>query len=105
MNTVLGDANWKYAVPYLDDIIIFSKNALEHKQHLESIMGKLKAAGITLNGAKCKFFRKEIEYLGYIMSKGQVRPDPEKIRAIQECGLPETLKQLRSFLGLANIGG
>lgn len=58
---------------------------------------------MTLNKEKCKFFNSEIEYLGHVISKGVVKPDPKKIRAIMECNVPMTLKDLRSFLGLANF--
>jgi hypothetical protein len=67
--------------------------------------GNSKQQELHQKGSKCKSFRKEVKYLGYIMSKGKVKPDPEKVNAILKYGIPETLKQPRSFLGLANIGG
>lgn len=103
MNTILKDENWKFAIPYLDDIIVFSNSVAEHKNHLEIVLGKLKAAGISLNSNKSKFFKTEVSFLGNIISKGQVKPDPQKIQAIRDCQPPNTLRELRSFLGLANF--
>ena len=103
MNIILGKDNWVCAIPYLDDVIIFSKDIHEHKQHLERVLGKIKAAGLTLNNEKCQFFKSEIKYLGYILSQGQIRPDPEKLQLIKNFNPPTTLKELRSFLGLSNF--
>jgi hypothetical protein len=102
MDLILKEESWKFVIPYLDDIIIFSKNKTEHQKHLEIILGKLKAADIALNESKCKFFKEEVKLLGSIVSKGKIKPDPTKISAILEYTRPETIKQLRSFLGMAN---
>ena len=103
MNVILGKDLWVYAIPYLDDIIIFSESLEQHKQHLDNILKKIKAAGLTLNHEKCKFFRTEIKYLGYVLSAGQIKPDPKKIAALQEFSEPTNMKELRSFLGLSNF--
>jgi hypothetical protein len=105
MNTILKQENWKFAIPYLDDIIIFSNSLEEHKEHLSIILGKLKAAGITLNNQKSALFQREIPFLGSIISSGIIKPDPEKIKAIMDFKLPSTLRELRSFLGVANFCG
>ncbi|KAI5150472.1 hypothetical protein ENBRE01_1516 [Enteropsectra breve] len=103
MNTVLKEENWIFAIPYLDDIIVFSQSIEEHKRHLEIILGKIKAAGLSLNNNKSRFFQTEVEFLGNVISRGTVKPDPKKIQAIIECQPPNTLRELRSFLGLANF--
>ena len=77
MNTVLKKKNWKFAIPYLDGIIVFSQSMEEHKRHFEIVLGKLKATGLTLNSNKSKFFQTEVEFLGNAISN--VKPDPEKI--------------------------
>ena len=89
-------------IPYLDDIIVYSESIAEHQIHIETVMGKLKAAGIALNEAKCRFYRKEVKILGNIVSYKIIKPDLSKIEAIREYGEPIDIKQLRSFLGLAN---
>ena len=57
-----------FTMAYLDDIIIFSKNEEEHLKHIEIIFQKLKTAGLKLNESKCHFFKKEIHYLGHLIS-------------------------------------
>ena len=103
MNTVLREVNWDFTIPYLDDIIVFSQSVDEHRKHLEIVLGKLRAAGLSLNHEKSKFFQVEVEFLGNIISKDCVKPDPKKVLAITNCEPPETLRELRSFLGLANF--
>ncbi|KAF9758266.1 Retrovirus-related Pol polyprotein from transposon, partial [Nosema granulosis] len=99
---ILKDCLGKFVIPYLDDIIIYSNNQEDHKYHVEYVLKKLKAHNIILNKSKCKFFRKEVKILGNIISEGMVKPDPEKISCIKQYPLPETVRELRSFLGIAN---
>ena len=67
---------------YLDDIIIFSHNEKEHLKHIEIIFQKLKAAGLKLKESKCDFFKKEIHYLGHLISDEGIHPLPEKLDTI-----------------------
>ena len=57
---------------------------------------------ISLNKAKCHFGKSEVKILGHVVSKDAIKPDPEKVIAIQEMRRPSNLKELRSFLGLFN---
>ncbi|GFV35299.1 retrovirus-related Pol polyprotein from transposon 412 [Trichonephila clavipes] len=57
-------------------------------------------ANLKLNPSKCKFFQKEVNYLGHIISAEGVRTDPEKVSAVKNWKRPENLRELRSFLGL-----
>lgn len=84
-------------------MIIFSKDISEHKKHLEAVLTKLKAVNLKLNQRKCKFFRKEIKIIGNIITKGKIRADPQKCKAIDTMQKPENIKEMRSFLGLANF--
>ena len=102
MNSILKGKFQDFVFPYLDDIIVFSKTVEEHEKHLILVMNKLKAANLILNQSKCKFFRKEVKILGHIVKEGTVSMDPEKVRALREYKRPESVKELRSFMGLAN---
>lgn len=102
MDQILKPDIGKFVIPYLDDIIIYSKNIEEHTKHLNIVLGKIKAAGLTLNINKCNLFKKEIKILGHIISGQCVKPDPQKILAIKNYRRPENIKELRSFLGLCN---
>ena len=75
---------------YLDDIIIFSKNEAEHLKHIAVIFQKLKEAGLKLKESKCDFFKKEIHYLGHLISDKGIYPLPEKLDTI--CNMPKPKK-------------
>lgn len=81
MNNILKKERFKFVIPYLDDIIIFSKDETGHQTHLDIVLGKLKAAGLSLNKKKCHLFKEEIKILGYIITKGKVSNDPERVEA------------------------
>jgi hypothetical protein len=51
---------------------------------------------------KCEWEKTEVNYLGHIISQGQVAPEPQKIRAVKEWPIPTTVKKVQAFLGLAN---
>lgn len=60
---------WNYVIPYLDDIIVFSKTKEEHDEHLKIVLGRIKSAGLSLNPGKCKFYKNEIKILGNIIAE------------------------------------
>ncbi|GFW41023.1 retrovirus-related Pol polyprotein from transposon 17.6 [Trichonephila clavipes] len=72
----------------------------EHLQNIRKVLAKLSDANLKLNPSKCKFFQKEVNYLGHIISAEGVRTDPEKVSAVKNWKRPENLRELRSFLGL-----
>jgi len=85
---------------YLDDIVIFSETWEEHLKHLQMVLRRIQEAGLTINPDKCALAKKEIEYLGYVLGNGVIRPQVGKVQAIKSFTLPKTKKQVRSFLGL-----
>lgn len=91
----------KFAYVYMDDVIFFSKTEQEHMQHISKIIEAFTAAHMKISSEKSFFFKKEIEFLGQIISEGKVTVSPKKIEAIKNFQEPQTLKQLRSFLGMA----
>lgn len=100
METVLRGLQWEQAVLYLDDIIVFSKNASQHLQRLENVLDRLKNAQLKLKVTKCQFFKKETEFLGHIVSADGVRTSSEKTEKVREMKVPTRLKDVRAFLGL-----
>jgi Reverse transcriptase (RNA-dependent DNA polymerase) len=80
---------WKFVIPYLDDIIIFSKSREEHEKHLKIVLGEIRAHGLALNTGKCKFYKEEVKILGNIVSKGTIKPNPEKIQAVKNYQKPK----------------
>ena len=84
ISIVLQDCS-NFAMAYLDDIIIFSQNEQEHLKHIMIIFKKLKKAGLKLKESKCDFFKKEIHYLGHLISVSGIQPLPEKLTAFTTC--------------------
>ena len=66
MNQVLQGLD--FAIAYLDNIVIFSNDELEHLQHLETVFKRLQDVGLKLKESKCDFFRSQIHYLGHMLS-------------------------------------
>ena len=85
---------------YLDDIIIFSRKEKEHLKHIEIIFQKLKAAGLKLKESKCDFFKREIHYLGHLISDEGIHPLPEKLDTIHNMPKTRNPMEIKQFLGL-----
>jgi hypothetical protein len=86
---------------YLDDIIVISSTFEEHVSRLLRVLDKLKRANLTVNFEKCRFFRSELKYLGYVVDARGLRTDPEKVQAILNFPVPTSKKELKRFLGTA----
>ena len=99
ISMVLQDCS-EFVMAYLDDIIIFSRNEHEHLKHIQIIFQKLIDAGLKLKESKCDFFKKEIHYLGHLISSEGIHPLPEKLDTIHNMPRPKTPKEIKQFLGL-----
>ena len=102
MNKVLGEAMYKYAIAYIDDVIIYSETFQDHLKHLNEVFSKLRDAGLKLKMSKCQFLMEQIRYLGHVISKDGIYPDPEKIRVIQDLRPPKNVREVRSVVGMAS---
>uniref|UniRef100_A0A5S6R4Y5 RNA-directed DNA polymerase n=1 Tax=Trichuris muris TaxID=70415 RepID=A0A5S6R4Y5_TRIMR len=102
MEVVLGSLRWTSCLVYLDDIIIHSRKEEEHVRRLGEVFSRLRNVGLKLKMEKCHFFKKEVRYLGHIVSADGVRVDPEKNEAVNNWPRPTSPKELRQFLGLAS---
>lgn len=87
---------------YIDDILIPTVTIRENLNILKEVLIRLKEYGLELNLAKCTFLRKEIEYLGYLISEEGISMCKRHVQAILEFPQPRNVKEIRSFLGLTN---
>ena len=90
----------KFAMGYLDDIIIFSNNEIEHLQHIEEIFNRLECFGLKMKREKCDFFKRHIQYLGHLIAEDGFTRLPEKLESIRNMPRPKTPKEVKQFLGL-----
>ena len=90
----------KFAMGYLDDIIIFSSNKSEHLKHIEEILNRLECFGLKMKRERCEFFKKHIQYLGHLIGEEGFTPLPEKLSSIQNMPRPKLPKEVKQFLGL-----
>ena len=72
----------------------------DHLKLLEEIFRRFKSAGLKVNAPKCSFGLQEIPYLGYIISKEGLRPDPKKVQGIVDLRKPQTAKEMKSLIGM-----
>ena len=101
VNQILGPNRWKHVLAYIDDIIIYSKNFMEHLQHIEEICSLLHEANFKLNVEKCEVARTEILFLGHVVKAGTIKPDPENIRALAETREPTSAEEAFRFVKAA----
>lgn len=101
MNTVLSSLLRKCVLVFVDDILIYSKSLEEHLLHLQTVFLILHKHQLKVKRSKCSFAQQRLAYLGHIISPNGVSTDTEKIQTVKSWPVPVSVKELRSFLGLA----
>ena len=86
----------------MDDILVYGNTQEEHNTHLMAVLQRIKEVEITLSKDKCEFNQTHNKYLGQVIDKTGVRPDPDKVHAILEMKPPTNTRELRQFLGMVN---
>ena len=101
MNELFHDYLDKFVIIFIDNILVYSRSKEEHKEHLRLVIERLLNQKLFAKFSKCSFRKREIGFLGHIVSGEGVAADPEKVQAIREWPRPTTVTEVRSFLGLA----
>ena len=102
MECTLAGLSGEQCLIYLDDIIIFSSTFDEHLKRLVSVFDRLRAANLKLKAKKCYFARKQVIYLGHVISSKGIEPDKTKIAAVATYPTPQNSKEVKQFMGLSN---
>ena len=99
---VLSDLRDEICIPYLDDVLVFSKTFESHIGHVRTVLQRLKSKGIKLKPSKCSLFQKEVRFLGNLISAEGCRVDPADTEAVTKLRNtpPKTVGKLRHVLGL-----
>lgn len=87
---------------YLDDIIIFGKTFSEHNKNLMTVFERLREVNLKLNPSKCNFLKKELVYLGHLISAEGIRSDPAKIEAVKNWPIPKTTDEVKRYVAFSN---
>ncbi|WVZ50490.1 hypothetical protein U9M48_001736 [Paspalum notatum var. saurae] len=101
MNSVFMNELDKFVVVFIDDILVYSKSEEEHEEHLRTVLTRLREHQLYAKFSKCAFWLREVSFLGHILSEKGVAVDPSKVEDVLNWKQPETVTEIRSFLGLA----
>ena len=102
MECMLTGLQYESVIVYLDDLIVFGSSIDEHNGRLEEVLKRLEKANLKLAPKKCHFLKAKVQYLGHIVSRDGIKPDPEKVRAICDYPRPANTTELKSFNGLTS---
>ena len=86
----------------MDNIFIIWKSKAEHGNRLHAVLQRLQQAEVTLNKEKFLFSQSLVKFVGHLVSQGEVKPDPDKDKAIQKMPEPTRVGDVRRFLGVIN---
>jgi hypothetical protein len=103
INDVLRPYLDVFVTAYLDDILMYSNNLNDHRNHVLKVLEALSKAGLHLKPEKCEFHQQEVKYLGFNISTSGTKMDPAKVATIQEWPEPRNVKHVQSFLRFTNF--
>ena len=84
---------------FLDDILIHSATFEQHLKDVDQVLERIQTAGMTLRLSKCRFFDREVEYLGHLISGDGVSVCTDKVEAVKSFPRPTGVTRVRSFQG------
>jgi quinol-cytochrome oxidoreductase complex cytochrome b subunit len=87
----------------LDNILIYSKDAVSHKKHVKIVLERLQTAGLQVNIKKSEFHVTHTKYLGYVLTNKGIKVDPNKVSALHNWLPPTTVTGIKSFLGFTGF--
>lgn len=103
MNRIFSDGLYTKCVIYVDDILVFGKTREEHDKNLEWVLSRCEEYHVKIKLEKCYFAKKEVKYLGFLISGDCIRPIPERVDTLQKAKAPRDKTELRSLIGKLNF--
>ena len=89
----------------IDDILVWGATVEEHDMRVKRVLQKAKQYNLKLSRSKCEIRHSELKYVGHLLTQDGVKPDPEKVRAVQSMNKPENKQELLTFLGFVQYLG
>lgn len=102
MELVWRGLPWHICMVYLVDILIYSRSFETHLSALEEVFTRIGDAGLQLNSGKCHLARKNVMFLGHVISAGELRPAPRNTDKVKTWPIPRSATEVRAFLGLCS---
>jgi hypothetical protein len=100
MNNVFMDYLDKFVVVFIDDILIYSQNEEEHKEHLRMVLQRLRDHKLYAKLSKCEFWTSEVLFLGHLINRDGLAMDPKKVADILDWKAPRDVFGIKSFNGI-----
>ena len=101
MNKVFMEFLDKFVVVFIDDILVYSKNEEEHKEHLRLVLEKLREHQLYAKFSKCEFWLKEVGFLGHVISGEGIAVEPTNVQSVTDWLSTNSVGGIHSFLALA----
>ena len=102
MELVLRGLHWSTRLVYLDDVIVVGKSFSDHMTNLEQVLSRFRDANLKLKPSKCHFLHTQVRFLGHVVSKDGILPDPSNTNRVLDWPTPRNASEVRSFLGLCS---
>ena len=101
MNRVFRPYLDRFAIVFIDDILVYSRSEFEHERHLGLVLQTLRQYQLYAKFSKCEFWLSRVGFLGHVVSADGIYVDPRKVEAVENWEQPTMVTEVRSFLGLA----
>ena len=97
MDIILSGLTYIICLCYL----VFGRDMNKHCERLETVLLRLREHNLRVKLSKCKIATRQVAFLGHVISQSGIQPDPAKIAAVRDIPRPQSIRDIRSFLGLA----
>ena len=102
MEVALSGLQWTHCLVYLDDVIIYGRDFREHLARLRLVLDRIRQAKLKLKPRKCFFFQVEVKFLGHVLSKNGILPNPDNVKKLLDWPVPKNVTEVRGILGLGS---
>ena len=90
----------QFVVVFVDDILIYSKSEEDHEGHLRIVLQTLREHQLYAKFSKYEFWLTKVRFIGHVVSASRVSMDSEKVKEVMSWERPQSVFDIRNFLGL-----